>query len=102
MEGGRFGYFRFYFIINSSSITLDQGLAGRIDGMDGRLNARIDSLDHSLNARIDSLDRNLNTRIDALDRRFDTMDRKISRQFTWLVGIQVALLLGVIGALVQG
>ena len=29
MEGGRFGYFRFYFIINSSSITLDQGLVYR-------------------------------------------------------------------------
>ena len=31
-----------------------------------------------------------------------TLDRKVSRQFMWLVGIQVAILLAVVGALLSG
>jgi hypothetical protein len=34
------------------------------------------------------------------DRHFIVLDEKIDRHFTWLAGIQVALLIGVVGALV--
>lgn len=37
-----------------------------------------------------------------MDRRFDTLDEKVDRHFTWLVGIQVATLVAVVGALVGG
>ena len=33
-------------------------------------------------------------------RRFETLDGKIDRHFTWLVGIQVAVLVAVVGTLV--
>jgi len=35
-----------------------------------------------------------------MNRRFEALDQKGDRQFTWVVGIQVALLLGVVGAMV--
>ena len=35
-----------------------------------------------------------------MNRRFQALDQKGDRHFTWVVGIQVALLLGVVGALV--
>ena len=34
-----------------------------------------------------------------IDARFDRMDDKISRLFTWTVGIQVTVLLAVVGSL---
>jgi hypothetical protein len=37
---------------------------------------------------------------DETSRRFETFDGKIDRHFTWLVGIQVAVLVAVVGALV--
>jgi hypothetical protein len=33
--------------------------------------------------------------------RIETLDTKMSRQFTWIVGIQVAMLIAVIGALLR-
>jgi hypothetical protein len=35
-----------------------------------------------------------------MNQRFDAVDQKIDRHFTWLVGIQVAALIAVVGALV--
>ncbi len=43
-------------------------------------------------ARIEALDQRLTGRIEALD-------QKVSKQFIWLVGIQIMVLLAVIGAL---
>jgi uncharacterized coiled-coil protein SlyX len=34
-----------------------------------------------------------------LDRRIDTFDDKLSRQFFWLVGIQVTTLVAIVGSL---
>jgi hypothetical protein len=38
-------------------------------------------------------------RFDAIDRRFEVQDEKTSRQFTWVVGIQVTTLIAIVGAL---
>jgi hypothetical protein len=35
-----------------------------------------------------------------MDRRFETLDQKVDRNFSWSVGIQVAVLLAVVSALV--
>jgi hypothetical protein len=66
----------------------------------------IRSLEHRIDGRFEGVDR----RFDAVDRRFDTMDRRIdalddtvSRQFVWLVGIQVTTLVAIVSAmLVRG
>jgi hypothetical protein len=44
------------------------------------------------NSRIDALEQRLSARIEALD-------QKVSKQFIWLVGIQIMVLRAVIGAL---
>ena len=35
-----------------------------------------------------------------MNQRFDAVDQKVDRHFTWLVGIQVAVLVAVVGTLV--
>jgi uncharacterized coiled-coil protein SlyX len=86
-------------------------LAARIDGLSARVDAldqKIDRFRAELAARIDGL----SARMDALDQkvdrfraelaaRVDALDQKMSMQFVWLVGIQIAVLLAVIGALLR-
>ena len=42
----------------------------------------------------------MNLRFDHVNRRVDTLDGKHDRHFVWLVGMQMALMVSVIGALV--
>jgi len=56
-----------------------------------------------VDARFAGIDR----RVEGIEHRFDTMDRrleglddKVSRQFVWLVGVQVTTLVAVDGALI--
>ena len=59
----------------------------------GGVRDQVDRLDASLNERINQLDGTVRSQIHRLD-------EKIDRHFTWLVGIQVAVLVAVVGALV--
>ena len=63
-------------------------LANRMDGLD----QKIDRFREELTSRIGTVERKLTDRIDGLD-------QKLSRQFLWLVGAQLTVLLAVIGAL---
>ena len=66
-------------------------------------------LEHRVDGRFEAIDRRFETidrRFEAVDRRFDTVDRridaldeKLSRQFVWLVGLQVTTLVAIVGAL---
>ena len=69
-------------------------LAGRIHGVEQRLPGRLDSLEQKLASRLDSFEQRLTDRIDRLD-------QKLSRQFLWLLGVEVTVLLAVIGALLR-
>jgi hypothetical protein len=42
----------------------------------------------------------MDDRFGTIDQRFVALDQKFDRHFTWLVGIQVAVLVSVVGALV--
>ena len=72
------------------------GLAGRIDAVD----AKVDRFREELAARLDVLA----ARVDSVDAKVDRfreeLSAKMSHQFGWLVGIQVSVLVAVIGALV--
>jgi uncharacterized coiled-coil protein SlyX len=67
------------------------------------------NLEHRMDARFEGVDRRfeaIDRRFEAIDRRFDTVDRridaldeKVSRQFVWLVGLQVTTLVAIVGAL---
>ena len=73
---------------------LEQRIDGRFEGVENRfqgLETRFDSIDR----RFDIVDR----RFEAVDRRIDGLDAKVSRQFVWLVGIQVTTLVAIVGAL---
>jgi len=66
-------------------------------------------LEHRVDGRFEAIDRRFETidrRFEAVDRRFDTVDRridaldeKLSRQFVWLVGLQVTTLVAIVDAL---
>ena len=77
-------------------------LAARIDALDQKVDRRMDALDQKvdrfrseLSARIDGQ----TLRLDGLTSRIDSLDLKMGRQFAWTVGIQVSVLVAVIGAL---
>jgi predicted nuclease with TOPRIM domain len=65
-------------------------LNGRVEALDRKVNR----FRHELASRIEAMDNRLSVRLDVLD-------QKLSRQFNWLVGMQVAILLSIIGALVS-
>lgn len=50
----------------------------------------------SLNQELREAVRHLDQKVDA---RFETLGDRISRQFVWLVGVQVTTLLAIVGAL---
>ena len=62
--------------------------------MDG-LDLKIDRFREELAGRIDAVEQKLTGRIDG-------PDQQLSRQFLWLIGVQVTVLLAVIGALLRG
>ncbi len=80
--------------VDGHVLALDQ----KVDGFRTELASRIDGV----GVRVDTLDQKIDRFREELASRIDAVDRKVSRQFVWLVGIQVALLLSVIGALLQG
>ena len=60
------------------------------------------NLEHRMDARFEGVDRrfeSVDRRFDTLDRRIDAVDEKVSRQFVWLVGLQVTTLVAIVGAL---
>lgn len=81
----------------------------RMDGLDLKTDRFRDELAgrvHALDLKIDRFRDELAGRIDAVEQklagRIDGLDQKLSRQFLWLVGVQVTVLPAVIGALLRG
>ncbi len=52
-----------------------------------------------LSSRIDALDQKVDRFREELCGRIDALDQKFSRYFLWTIGIQITVLLAVIGAL---
>ena len=63
------------------------------------LEQRFDGRFEQMDRRFDQLERRFETRFDVYDRRLEGLDEKVSRHFTWLVGIQVTTLVAIVGAL---
>jgi hypothetical protein len=60
------------------------------------------SLEHRMDTRFEAVDRRfeaVDRRFDGVDRGIDSLDEKVSRQFVWLVGLQVTTLVAIVGAL---
>ena len=71
----------------------------RIRGLEEKVDRRIDGLEEKFDRRIDAFDDKLDRRADKSDRPIEGLDEKMSRQFSWLVGIQVTTLVAIVGAL---
>ena len=88
--------------------TIRVELAARIADLDQKvdrfreeLSGRIAELDGRMNSRMDALDQKVDRFRDELVGRIDVLDQRMSRQFIWLVGMQMAVLMAVIGALLR-
>ena len=55
----------------------------------------------ALRSDVQDLRRHVETLDQRLSARIDGLDTKMSRQFIWIVGIQIAILIAVIGALLR-
>ena len=67
-------------------------LRDMLAGFERRVEARFDANDR----RFEAIDR----RFETVDRRFESIEDKLSRNLLWTVGIQVTVLVVVIGAVV--
>jgi hypothetical protein len=71
-------------------------LEGRVEDHSLMVNGVRDAL-MSLEARMDRRFEAIDRRFEAIDQRFETLDAKMSRQFVWVIGIQVTTLIAVAG-----
>ena len=74
--------------------SLEHRMDARFEGVDRRFEA-VDRRFEAIDRRFDAVDH----RFDTVDRRIDALDDKVSRQFVWLVGLQVTTLVAIVGAL---
>jgi len=65
------------------------------------LDQRVTLLDEKMDRRFDAVDRRFEVLDQKMDQRFDALDKKIDTKIWSVVGIQIALLLAVIGALLR-
>lgn len=73
-------------------------LEERVAYLEGRLEDHTRALGE-LRGELHGLREDMGRRFDAVDGRFEAIDQKVDRHFTWLVGVQVASLVAVLGAL---
>jgi len=60
---------------------------------------QVDRRFEQVDRRFEQMDQRFTDLQGQMNQRFDAVDQKIDRHFTWLVGIQVAVLVAVVGAL---
>jgi tetrahydromethanopterin S-methyltransferase subunit B len=72
----------------------------RVAHLEGHMNELSQRLS-GVEAAIRHLEQRTDTRFDSVDRRFDALDAKMSRQFMWLVGIQITTLVAIVVALIS-
>ncbi len=78
----------------NGALRLDPRVA-RVEGQVSELSLRLTGVEDAIR----HLEQRTDARFDAVDRRFETLDAKMSRQFMWLVGIQVTTLAAVVTTL---
>jgi hypothetical protein len=71
-----------------------------IRSLERRMDARFEGVDHRFGG-IDRWFEGMARRFDVIDSRIDALDDKVSRQFVWLVGLQVTTLVAIVSALVM-
>ena len=78
-------------------------LRASLTGLQDQMNYRFEQVDRrfeQVDRRFEQVDQRFLELHGYMNQRFDAIDQKIDRHFTWLVGIQVAVLVAVVGALI--
>lgn len=78
-------------------------LADRIGALEQSFNERFNALEQRFSVREQSVDarfQSIDARFQSVNDRIDALDAKVSRQFVWLVGIQITVLVAVVSALI--
>ena len=75
-------------------------LPERVSYLEGRVEEQSQTF-AAIRESLAELSRDLSTRMDRLERRVDGLDDKMSRQFLWIVGIQITTLVAVVGAVLS-
>ena len=82
-------------------------LRGALAGLQEQMHRRFEQVDYrftelqeQMHRRFEQVDHRFAELQGQINQRFDAADQKVDRHFTWLVGIQVAVLVAVVGALV--
>jgi hypothetical protein len=78
------------------------GIREAVVGLDARvtsLDARMVGFEARIDRRLDSMEQRMDRRFESMDGRIDAIDAKMSRQFMWMVGLQVTTLVTVVIAL---
>ena len=73
-------------------------LDGRIVALDEKLDRRLSEVEHKFDPRLDTVDQKIDLLDHRLDQRLVRLEDKTSRQFLWILGVQVAVLIAVISA----
>jgi len=84
--------------IHTALASLETRMDRRFEAIDRRFDGvdrRFDAIDGRFTGFEESVDR----RFSGVEQRFDAFDAKVSRQFTWLVGIQVTTLAAMVAAI---
>jgi hypothetical protein len=76
--------------------TVDERVA-HVEGQVNELSLRLSGVEGAIR----HLEQRMDIGFETLDRRIDTLDVKVSRQFMWLVGIQVTTLAALAAALIS-
>jgi hypothetical protein len=83
-----------------------EGVRGTIVSLEHRMDRRFENLEHRLTAfeqkvdqRFAAIDQRFVLLDQKLDHRTDALDAKMSRQFLWLVGVQVTTLVAIVAAI---
>jgi type VI protein secretion system component VasF len=71
----------------------------KVDRYREELAAQIEALDQKLTAQIRALDQKVDRYREELTAQIQALDQKLTRYFIWLVGLNFAVLLAVIAAL---
>ena len=73
---------------------VEHKVAENARGIDGLRDAVVKGFE-AMDRRFEAIDR----RFEAMDRRFVVVDQNMSRQFRWIVGIQMTTLIAMVGAI---
>ena len=83
--------------VTSSSVAYLEGQVTEISKSFDRLQGQIAALDERIDGRFSGLETRLLAFEDRVDARFEALDAKVSRLFTWLVGMFIMTMTAIVG-----